>query len=101
MNSDLAQRQRLLEAAERARRTRTLERDQAKAAGKNVGSRTGVPFSSVASEGACPKCGGDAFKAKRSRLAKVLLVPTVGVGALLAPKTRVKCVTCGTEYLRG
>ncbi len=26
---------------------------------------------------------------------------TVGVGALLAPASRVKCVTCGTEYRRG
>jgi hypothetical protein len=50
---------------------------------------------------ACPKCKGTSFKAKRSKGAKVFLGTTVGVGALLARKTRVKCTTCGTEYLRG
>lgn len=50
---------------------------------------------------ACPKCGGTQFKAKRSKGAKALLIPTVGMGALLAKKSRVKCVTCGTEYMRG
>lgn len=43
---------------------------------------------------ACPKCGGTQFKAKRSAGGKV------GLG-LLAPKTRVKCVTCGAQYTRG
>ena len=42
----------------------------------------------------CPKCGGSQFKAKRSAGGKM----TLGV---LAPKTRVKCVTCGTQYTRG
>jgi len=42
----------------------------------------------------CPKCGGNQFTAKRSPGGKV------GLG-LLAPKTRVKCVTCGAEYSRG
>lgn len=50
---------------------------------------------------ACPRCGGTQFRAKRSRLAKAALVPTVGVGVLLAPKHWVKCVTCGAEYKRG
>jgi hypothetical protein len=49
---------------------------------------------------ACPKCGGTQFKAKRSRGAKVLLSP-MAITIPLAPKTRVKCVTCGTEYRRG
>jgi hypothetical protein len=49
----------------------------------------------------CPRCGGAGFQAKRSRGAKLALGVTVGVGALLAPKTRVKCTTCGTEYRRG
>lgn len=49
----------------------------------------------------CPKCGGTQFKAKRSGRGKVIGVATVGVGAVLAPKSRVKCVTCGTEYRRG
>lgn len=43
---------------------------------------------------ACPKCGGAQFKAKRSAAGKF-------AGGLLAPKSRVKCVTCGTEYRRG
>lgn len=49
---------------------------------------------------ACPKCGGTAFKAKRSRVAKLLLAP-VPIAIAAAPKSRVRCVTCGTEYLRG
>lgn len=49
----------------------------------------------------CPRCGGTNFKAKRSAAAKVGLGLTIGLGALLAPKTRVKCVTCGKEFLRG
>lgn len=43
---------------------------------------------------ACPKCGGTGFKAKRSLMGKVAL-------GVLAPKTRVKCTTCGKEYDRG
>lgn len=43
---------------------------------------------------ACPKCGGTSFKAKRSAGGKL------GLG-LLAPKTRVKCATCGAQYTRG
>lgn len=50
---------------------------------------------------ACPKCGGTQFKAKRSAKSKALLIPTVGVGALLAPKSKVRCETCGSEYVRG
>jgi len=49
---------------------------------------------------ACPKCGGNQFKAKRSRGVKVALAP-VAILIAAAPKTRVKCVTCGEEYLRG
>ncbi len=43
---------------------------------------------------ACPKCGGTSFKSKRSAGGKM----TAGV---LAPKTRVRCETCGAQYLRG
>lgn len=49
----------------------------------------------------CPKCGGQQFTAKRSKLGKTIGVATVGVGALAAPKSQVKCVTCGTMYKRG
>ena len=56
----------------------------------------------------CPNCGGAQFTAKRSALAKTigillcipLLVPGLIV-LLLAPKTKVRCVTCGTEFRRG
>jgi DNA-directed RNA polymerase subunit RPC12/RpoP len=49
----------------------------------------------------CPKCGGTNFTAKRSTKAKILGGVTVGVGALLAPKSRVRCVTCGETFKRG
>lgn len=42
----------------------------------------------------CPKCGGTSFKSKRSLKGKV------GAG-VLAPKTRVKCETCGKQFKRG
>jgi len=51
-------------------------------------------ISTVAQNGACPKCGGSQFKAKRSAMGKL------GLG-VLAPKTQVRCVTCGTTYRRG
>jgi hypothetical protein len=58
-------------------------------------------FSDVAVDGACPKCGGTQFTAKRSKKGKVGL----GVVALpliaFAPKSQVKCVTCGTTFKRG
>ena len=43
---------------------------------------------------ACPKCGGTQFTAKRSVLGKA-------IGGVLAPKSEVKCVTCGTIFKRG
>lgn len=43
----------------------------------------------------CPKCGGTNFKAKRSAKGKLL------GGFLLAPKSRVKCETCGKQFKRG
>ena len=42
----------------------------------------------------CPKCGGTQFTAKRSGRGKMR-------AGLLAPKTEVACVTCGTHYSRG
>lgn len=53
----------------------------------NVGDRTAGVL-------ACPRCGGTSFKAKRSAKGKL------GMG-ILAPKTRVKCVTCGEVFKRG
>jgi DNA-directed RNA polymerase subunit RPC12/RpoP len=43
---------------------------------------------------ACPNCGSTSFESKRSAGGKL-------AGGLLAPKTRVKCVACGVEFVRG
>lgn len=43
---------------------------------------------------ACPKCGGTSFKSKRSVKGKL-------AGGVFAPKSRVKCETCGEVYKRG
>jgi DNA-directed RNA polymerase subunit RPC12/RpoP len=43
---------------------------------------------------ACPKCGSTQFTAKRSITGKL-------VAGVLAPKTQVKCVACGTMFKRG
>lgn len=51
-------------------------------------------LSKVADAGACPKCGGSQFVPKRSLKGKM-------AGGVLAPKSRVKCITCGKEYKRG
>ena len=56
---------------------------------------------------ACPKCGGAQFRAKRRGLVKGaawVAAPVTGalsLAALAAPKSRVQCVTCKTEYFRG
>jgi hypothetical protein len=54
-------------------------------------------FTQASTDGACPKCGGTQFTAKRAKKGFVL----VGVGALAAPKSQLKCVTCGTMFKRG
>ncbi len=43
---------------------------------------------------ACPNCGGTNFKPKRSKAGKI----AVGV---LAPKSELKCITCGAIFKRG
>lgn len=60
----------------------------------NVGQRTTGGL-------ACPKCGGTQFKAKRSAKGKAIGAVAGVAGAMLAPKSRVRCVTCKTEYVRG
>ncbi len=42
----------------------------------------------------CPNCGGLSFVPKRSVIGKA------GLG-VLAPKSEVRCVTCGKTYRRG
>ena len=49
----------------------------------------------------CPKCGGTNFTAKRSKKGKVIGITALGVGGLIAPKSQVKCVACGTMFKRG
>jgi hypothetical protein len=41
------------------------------------------------------------FTAKRSKKGKVIGFTTLGVGGLVAPKSQVKCVACGTMFKRG
>lgn len=43
---------------------------------------------------ACPRCGSTQFVAKRSAGGKVM-------AGVLAAKTRVRCVACGTTFIRG
>jgi hypothetical protein len=60
-------------------------------------------FSQASKDGTCPQCGGTSFKAKRSGKGK-FLASAGGLNLItmpLAPKSRVKCTTCGTEYKRG
>ncbi len=68
-----------------------------------MGSRE--PISAVGDQSsgglACPKCGGAQFTAKRSNKGKLFGFMIVGVGGLIAPKSQVKCVTCGTMFKRG
>ena len=51
-------------------------------------------FSETTQDGKCTKCGGSQFKVKRSRDHKIAM-------GVLAPKTPLRCITCGTEYRRG
>lgn len=61
----------------------------------------GARFSDVASDGACPRCGGRSFKAKRSALGKSVGALFGGIGILLAPKSEVRCESCGQTFKRG
>ena len=45
----------------------------------------------ITDKGGCPKCGAQAFKAKRSAVGKL-------AGGILAPKSRVQCIACGKEF---
>ncbi len=49
---------------------------------------------------ACPRCGGAAFKARRSAKARVGVVATGVAGALVTRQRRqqVQCVSCGARY---
>lgn len=72
-------------------RERNDARQAERAKTGNIGSRKA--FSAVSEDGACPKCGGTSFTAKRSVKGKV-------AAGVVAPKTQVKCVTCGAMFKR-
>jgi hypothetical protein len=92
--------QRLMPSSEALKRDKILQRTSEPGgySGK-VGHR--VNLTDIATPGEdgpkCPKCGGTQFTAKRAKKGFVL----VGVGALVAPKSQLKCVTCGTMFKRG
>ncbi len=48
----------------------------------------------------CPNCGGTEFSQKRSKKGKTLWVVAAPL-VLLAPKSQVRCSTCGTMFKRG
>lgn len=56
--------------------------------------KTNRKFSKAAKNGACPRCGMTQFTAKRAGAGILAL-------GILAPKTRVRCVTCGWSAKRG
>jgi DNA-directed RNA polymerase subunit RPC12/RpoP len=74
-----------MQPAERAKAAEKARLNKSKIS--QVGKQTGGGL-------ACPKCGSTQFKAKRSAGGKVM-------GGVLAPKTRVRCVACGQQFMRG
>ena len=54
---------------------------------------TEVAVATTTGESSCPKCHGTSFTAKRSLKGKFKF-------GLMASKTQVKCVTCGSMFLR-
>jgi len=72
------------------------KRYEAKMGGTGFGRDRISSFANMSNDGTlrCPKCGGTNFTAKRSVKGKI------GIG-LLAPKTQVKCITCGKMFKRG
>jgi hypothetical protein len=48
----------------------------------------------------CPNCRGTSFQARRSVLGRTLTVATLGLGAMVTPKSRAKCETCATSFKR-
>ncbi len=48
----------------------------------------------------CPNCGGTSFSQKRSKKGKSLWVVAAPL-VLIAPKSQIRCDTCGTMFKRG
>jgi hypothetical protein len=100
-------------AAAREKKARQQQAKTTKQLSRKPGGKVDAPISVVGDQShlglACPKCGGSQFKAKRSGKARagiaVTTVVTGGIGGVAAAgvtrQTKVKCVTCGTEYQRG
>jgi hypothetical protein len=57
-------------------------------------------FSVASLDGSCPRCSGVGFTAKRSKKGKAVGALFGGLGILAAPKTQVRCNTCGTMFKR-
>jgi len=60
-----------------------------------------VRFSEATEDGACPRCHGYTFKAKRSAGAKLFGAVFGGIGILAMPKGDVQCESCGITFKRG
>lgn len=58
-------------------------------------------FSRASADGACPRCHGTDFTAKRSKKGKAIGALFGGIGLAAAPKSQVKCVSCGLMFKRG
>jgi hypothetical protein len=48
----------------------------------------------------CPNCRGTSFDPRRSAIGRVITTATLGLGALVTPKSRVRCDTCGRSFKR-
>lgn len=116
MASDAADRRREWSDRVRAEAQKKTRRDarptaQVRTTGQHTGGIVKSPISQAGDRTsgvlACPKCGGAQFKAKRrgkhKAMAWVAAPISLGLSAVVvaaAPKSRVQCVTCKTEYLR-
>lgn len=49
----------------------------------------------------CPKCGGAAFKARRTNGQRLAIGVSGLLLAPLSPKRQVQCETCGAKFRRG
>ncbi|HEX8770154.1 MAG TPA: hypothetical protein VF711_05235 [Acidimicrobiales bacterium] len=86
-----------------AQRSKAIAEQRSKETKGTIGHRQPISKAGVRNEAglACPRCGGAQFTAKRSVKGKTVGIATLGVGGLIAPKSQVKCVTCGAMFKRG
>jgi hypothetical protein len=76
---------------------RSEARSARAAKGPQVLSRVGTRVDEDGPVLACPRCGGTQFQAHRRLSTKLMF----GAASLLGQAKHVRCVTCGTDYLRG